>query len=587
MHRRRSLVLAVASAALVLVGTAAPAVASEKGIDGVVTDARTGAPVRGAWVQVHDSSGAGITGAGTDDAGHYDVSLRPGQYTLEVMATEYDTKVTDPVTSPGTVPVALAPYEYGGLAGTFGRGPGRPVTGAAVQLADPNGNDVARTVTDAGGGYRFDHVKTGKYKLRYYWPENAEQWYPRQTDPYQAKLVEVTAGADTVVDETALPAGSAELTVTDDATRRPLPGACVSATGVGQWANACADSAGKVRFPVLRAGTYQFRITAEGHLDDVINADVRADETTELASKLLQRAKVSVSFTDAATGAPVGDACLAIVDPTQHGSVSPDNMSCAFGTGKLDLDFLWPGKYRFFAVPGNVAGGDGAHGSQWVGARGGTGDVEKATWFEIKPGQTTDVRVKFDAAGSITGKVTDAATGAPVAEVCPGVTAAWSGYNHPWGVQCTYTEGRYTIGGLGPYDWRVQFPDLTGAHAWQWSGGASDRFSARPVHVTAGAATTLDAALKPAGRITGKVLDATLPMQWVAVNAYNTRTGDPVGPDGLVTGAGQYTLPGLATQDVRIEWWHGSQGPLEYPRPVPVVTGRETGGIDLRVPAVS
>ncbi|MEV6901739.1 hypothetical protein [Amycolatopsis sp. NPDC051372] len=49
-----------------------------------------------------------------------------------------------------------------------------------------------------------------------------------------------------------------------------------------------------------------------------------------------------------ATGAPVGDACLAIVDPTRHGSVSSDNMSCAFGTG---------------------------------------------TWFEIKPGQTTDVRV--------------------------------------------------------------------------------------------------------------------------------------------------------------------------------------------------
>ncbi|MEV0069007.1 hypothetical protein [Amycolatopsis sp. NPDC050768] len=38
-----------ASAKFARPGTAAPAVASEKGIDGVVTNAKTGAPVRGAW----------------------------------------------------------------------------------------------------------------------------------------------------------------------------------------------------------------------------------------------------------------------------------------------------------------------------------------------------------------------------------------------------------------------------------------------------------------------------------------------------------------------------------------------------------
>ncbi|WP_326834611.1 carboxypeptidase regulatory-like domain-containing protein [Amycolatopsis rhabdoformis] len=474
---------------------------------------------------------------------------------------------------------------YGGLAGTFTRGPGHPIGSAGVELDDPNGNQVDFTATDAEGKYRFDHVTAGQYKVRYHWPENAEQWYPRQTDPYQAKLVEVTAGADTVVDETALPTGSAEFTVTDEQTQAAVPGACVSASGVGQWANACADSTGTVRFDVLRTGAYQFRVGAAGHLDDVINAEVRADETLKLASKLPQQAKVTVTFTDAATGAPVGRGCVAIVDPTKHSSVSTSDMACTYGSGQVQMDYLWPGKYRFFAVPGDVANGDGVHGSQWVGARGGTGDVDQATWFEVKAGQPTDVRVKFDAAGSITGKVTDAATGAAVSQLCPTVTSAWSGGNQPWGVRCTSTDGRYTIDGVGPYDWRVQFPDETGAHAWTWSGGGSDRLAARPVRVKAGSATTLDAALKPAGKITGKVLGVAPPVQWFSVNAYSSRTGEPAGPDGSVTAEGRYTLAGLATQNVRIEYYHLADGPLEYPRPVSVVTGRETSGIDLRVPA--
>jgi hypothetical protein len=72
------------------------------------------------------------------------------------------------------------------------------------------------------------------------------------------------------------------------------------------------------------------------------------------------------------------DRAVAVVDASQRGGVDPNHMSCCYGTGKVRLDGYWPGRYRLFAFAGDVANGDGVHGSQWVGAHGGTGDLEKA-----------------------------------------------------------------------------------------------------------------------------------------------------------------------------------------------------------------
>ncbi|MBP2479388.1 hypothetical protein JOF53_008260 [Crossiella equi] len=296
---------------------------------------------------------------------------------------------------------------------------------------------------------------------------------------------------------------------------------------------------------------------------------------------------VNLDFTSAVTGGPVPTACVHFAPdgPNAHPNrfgIPSANLHCAHGTGKLSVDFLEPGRYRIFAVPGNLAGGDGVHGAQWVGPGGGTGDPELARVFEVPAGATTTVPVRFDGGGTITGRVTDADTGAAVSEICPTVTPSYSGHNQPWAVRCTWTEGTYTINALGPYDWRVQFPDIKGRYAWQWSGEAADRYAATPLRVTAGAATTLDVRLRPAGRVTGRIHGATLPWRYVSVNAYNTRTGDPAGPDGWVKADGTYELAGLATQDIRIGFYATPRDSSDwYPRPVHVTQGRTLSGVDL------
>ncbi|MDQ3790949.1 MAG: hypothetical protein M3422_27410, partial [Actinomycetota bacterium] len=149
---------------------------------------------------------------------------------------------------------------------------------------------------------------------------------------------------------------------------------------------------------------------------------------------------------------------------------------------------------------------------------------------------------------------------------------------------CSQADGTYTLNGLGPYKWPVEFPDFSGKHAWVWSGNAPDRFAATPVAVRAGRSTTANVTLPLGGKLTGTVVGATLPNQWITVYATNTRTGDIAGPRGVVTGAAQYTLTGLATQQIWV-YYNGGPGDLiRYPEAVAVTAG-QTKHLDLPEPS--
>ncbi|HUQ55888.1 carboxypeptidase-like regulatory domain-containing protein [Lentzea sp.] len=222
------------------------------------------------------------------------------------------------------------------------------------------------------------------------------------------------------------------------------------------------------------------------------------------------------------------------------------------------------------------------YGSQWVGTDGGTGDLELAAWHTLRFGETTQVTVKLDPAGTISGTVTDDATGAPVSEVCVTVTPAEPWYVNPYQPHCTSSEGKYTLSGLGPYAWRVQFPDASNRYAWEWSGDKSDRFAAQPVQVQPGGTTTADAQLSPPGKVTGRITGMTLPPQYVTIYSINALTDDWAGRAGTVTSDGQYTLPGLNTQSILIDFADTNQGLQRHPTSVAVTAGQTTN-VDLQV----
>jgi hypothetical protein len=179
---------------------------------------------------------------------------------------------------------------------------------------------------------------------------------------------------------------------------------------------------------------------------------------------------------------------------------------------------------------------------------------ELATPVEVPAGGTvTGIDAMLEATGSISGRVTRAATGAAVG----GATVHLQPEDHTLGFSTTSRpDGTYTLAGVVPGRHYVEFwtddeklLDLT------WP-DALDRADAEVVTVDAGADTAgIDMALRPAAVVTGMVRLAGRP--W---DAGGTVELDPVGDDGIplsgpLTTDGEYRIgkvvPGRYLASVR------------------------------------
>jgi len=201
-------------------------------------------------------------------------------------------------------------------------------------------------------------------------------------------------------------------------------------------------------------------------------------------------------------------------------------------------------------------------------------------------------RVQLDRAGAISGTVPDKATGKPVTFACVTVNPVGGDYTFDGECEGAFTDsaGRYTLTGLGPYAWPVEFATAdTGAYAWQWSGGVASRKQATPVPVTAGRTATANAALTRGTKVVGTVLDSRgLPIR-AAVYAVNSDTGDVAGWAQSVRGS--YSIRVLP-QTIRLQYHDfRAQGPVlwfrnaaDFSHATNVNVGGTTVKVDLVAP---
>jgi hypothetical protein len=371
--------------------------------------------------------------------------------------------------------------------------------------------------------------------------------------------------------------GNLVFTVTDAATGSPGSGLCVDTYNSPTSLSGCSDAAGQLRFRRIPVGTYWFYTReAPGYLyyGPIDNVVVERRQTTTVPVQLTRPAVAEMTMTDAATGDPVPNACVHYSLEADRNTGNPDVHQCSDGQGRLVLS-SYPLRFRLFVTPR-----DGIHGSQWVGPTGGTGDVHAAQWFQTTAGQTIQIAVRLDPAGTITGTVTDA-NGAGIERACSWVTAQPSWQIVPF---CSGSTGRYLIENVGPYQWKLHFADYSGQHAWQWSGNTATSATATPVTVTAGQTTTVDATLPAAGRITGRVVGATVPWQYVTVYAVSTVTGEIASPFAFMRPDYTFELGGLATQSVRLVVSASHAGEHTHPDTLDVVQGQTLTGVTLTVP---
>jgi len=562
---RRAVAALVAGCGLVL-ASATPATADEPAVSGTVIDHATGAAVAGACVVlVHVDDDAETASACVDDAGNFAVeTLPPGSYRLRVSAPGFPDQWA--VNSPDAHNAFLIPYspsfpvqlgqiplwrEAGTIRGALTDAHGAPAS-ATVRIVRSDQSWQAETFTDSAGRYQLTPVPPGSYLIQF---TNGRQgqYAHGQLDIAAADLQEVVDGQVTVVDEQFLPLPTLIVQVIDAANHRPVPGACVGLFDVtGQTPDRCAGQDGVVRFADVASGSTS--VTAYDpallHYGQSLDQEIGLG-TTRLRLALQPGAVIRTQVRDAATGRPAS-ACVDAVDSHGHGYRGPSRAFCSDPTtGTLAIGPITPGDLQLFADPFD----DDSHGAQWVGWHGGTGDQRRARIVPLRLRESVTVPpIRMDPAGSITGTVRERSTGQPAPQICtfPYAVDPVLGIDN----RCTGTAGTYTITGLGPYDWPVEFASRSFGEAWQWSGDVADRFSATMTRVYPGQASVVDANLVPGGTLHVVGVDsAGVPLSAQAL-VYNARTGDFAT---FLAGSGgtqdrSFTIRALATQPVKIEY---------------------------------
>lgn len=149
--------------------------------------------------------------------------------------------------------------------------------------------------------------------------------------------------------------------------------------------------------------------------------------------------------------------------------------------------------------------------------------------------------------GQITGRAVDASSGAAVANVEVLALPFDPTTNSSTGSATTDSSGAYTITGLAPGQYVVDFYTWPQNYVSVFYGGALTRPSAASVPVVAGQTTAgIDANLQRGGLIQGRVTNASgAPVSGISVFA--TLAGSTFNSIGTTDANGNYTVAGLAT----------------------------------------
>lgn len=453
------------------------------------------------------------------------------------------------------------------LSGRLTTAAGSASAGALVRIEADGGTPLGLTTTNANGDFSVS-LLAADYLVSFH-KDAFDQYYPGRTSSDGATEVAVRGGETTRITESWLGVGSVRVTGVDAVSGAPIADFCVKSV--------CSNGTGKVTVAGLSGGGHRLEVWPADvlHFYTAVTVQVKADQTIDVTAKLSPAAAISARIIDRQTGTPVAGICLFLMRPKRVDI--PDGIGeCSDSTGRITVGRLPQDSYRLVAWP-HRSGGSTRYGQQWVGAVGGVGDERQAAVVTAWAGRVAVApEVKLDLAGTITGRVTDAA-GQPAAGLGVGVLPNTPGIAHNQAT--TDADGRYQLTGVGPYNWPVTFEGTEHSH---WSGGTGNRHAATTVKVTSGASVTYDTVFKAGVTITGTIKNqAGVPGTGGRILAHNVTTGDVVGWGSVSDG--RYSLPAVTGQSVYLTWsaaFNGSMHSGQYPV-APTVRSTRPGGPTL------
>jgi hypothetical protein len=520
-------------------------------------------------VATTDSGGAYLSGRGLPGGTYFARTRRTGAYVAEL----YDNSVCagQCQVNRGTPIAVTLGATTGGI--DFGlRVGGRiaghvtdaathaPLANTSLSVYGGNGSFVTFAFTNFSGDYlTSDGLPSGTYFVTADSGGYVGQVYDAHVcvscAPTSGTGVAVTAGATTSGVDFALAAGGRIAGSVASVGGAPLAGVSLEIrNAAGTFVtSAFTDSGGRFLSSAgLLAGTYFVNVRNQlGFVDEVYDnvicvrgcanatsgaaVTVSAGGTTSgVAFALAAGGRVEGTVTDAATGLPLGDITVSILD-TSGFPVS---------NGRTDSR----GRYRSGA--GLVAGTYYARTSSSAGAINelyanvpcSSGcPVDLGTAFTVTlGGTTTGINFALDAGGRVTGTVRDAGTGAPLAGISVQVSNDFF-----FASAITDSLGRYTVLGLpaGTFYARTSNaigyldelrPDILCASGCPLTTGA-------PITVTLGATVSgIDFDLNRGGRISGHVTDAFSGLPLAGVRVFLVDAAGRSGASGVTDLSGAY-----------------------------------------------
>lgn len=603
MGRRtvRSAVAVAASLALAAVSlAAAPAAHAADGTLGGTITSSSGPALEFASVTVYTAAQDYVGSTSTDGAGAWSLTVPPGQYLVQVTATDHveewyddaaDIDTATPVTVPDggtvdTVDTQLA--AYGGVSGTVSD-IGGPLEGATVSLCTTEFSCWNSDLTQADGTYSISGPP-GSYRVRFTAADHTQEWYDDVADYGTADPVTINPGATTSGISAVLVANGTVTGTVTAAGAVPVDGAyvelCTTESSCEGGTTAAADGTFSASVP---PGSYRMRVSAFGFVDEwyantatfaaadpltVTSGGTTSGINTQLA------ALGSIAGTITGPGAaPVEDAFVRVLSGTEQVS---STSTAADGT--YQVDSVPPGSYTVAIEKQGLI-------TEWY-----DNQPTQATAAAVSVGDgqaVTGIDAQLALAGSISGTVTGVG-GVPLAGVYVGVSTIGG---DPAGVATTAADGTYTITGVDPGSYILIFnPDYDSLYQDEYYDDTRDPAAATPIVVALGQQVTgKNAQLAKLGLITGTV---TVPAPGdptdIQVNATSTTPSlddygsDVVAADGTYTmrvPAGTYTVEFYGPDYAR-RWWNGATTQASA-TPVTVTSGATTANINASMTRLS
>ncbi|MCA0989644.1 carboxypeptidase regulatory-like domain-containing protein [Guptibacillus algicola] len=363
-------------------------------LSGTVLD-ENGQPLKNAVVKIIDINGVVIGISAVDENGFYSIGgLRPGTY--RILASAPATSAPD-VGGASTGLTLMADQNRtanfvlrnnpGSVSGmVFDEDTGAPIVGANINILDSNGQVVATTTSTTGGSYLVNGLTAGSYTVSVFKTSYARKTAGAIVEPDQTTTVDFFLKRTT---------GSIFGKLQDDA------GHQIDSDSVGirlldekglllQSTVATPDC--EFSFSDLPPGQYLVSISANGYQSKAVPVTVASGEVSELTITLFKNAGiVSGSVTNMETSTGIAGASITIKDAS--------NITIATGLtnedGNFTVDNIPPGPQVV------TASRDGF----------GTG----TTGVNVVENEVSEVSIALTPnPGSISGVITDEATGLPV-----------------------------------------------------------------------------------------------------------------------------------------------------------------------------